>query len=203
VRTLVEGVGGGHGAHDVDDLGVFAPFRQHLGGLHKQPEVAFAEGLPWPFGPVLEPVLGQQVTAVQLGRRPIVHRVSGPPGPPAGRVEGLRVQPRHRALRQQHDVVAEAEQAAGSPAHHAAGDVQRLVQVVGGRCPITVGPQHGHQRLAVHAMPTGQGQQLDQRLGLAQPPGVGGHRAVSHGDLEPTEKTDPYACVLSHATSPR
>jgi hypothetical protein len=83
------------------------------------------------------------------------------------------------------------------------------VQVVGRRRGVTLGPQHGHQGLAVHAMPASQRQQLDQRLGLAQPPGVGSHRVIPHGDLEPTEEPDAHACVVNHglalppAASPR
>jgi hypothetical protein len=63
-----------------------------------KPEMAFAEGLTWPLGPFLEPVLGQQVASVQRGDRPVTRRVPGPPRPQAGGVEGVRVEPRHGAL---------------------------------------------------------------------------------------------------------
>ena len=72
--------------------------------------MAFAQGLAWPFGPVLEPVLGQQVAAVQLGRRPVVLRIPGLVGSPARGFEGVGVQPRHGAVRQQHHVVAQRAQ---------------------------------------------------------------------------------------------
>ena len=203
VRALVEGVGGGHGADDVDHLGVLAPRRTAprrtppaaRDGVRATPRVA-----PRPSPRTGPRAAGRRGTA----RPPPDSRcgIPGLPGPPAGGVEGVGVEPRHGALRQQHDVVAQTAQGAGRPAQHPAGHVQRLVQVVGGRRGVTLGPQHGHQRLAVHPMPAGQGQQLDQRLGLAQPPGVGGHQAISHGDLEPTEKTDPHACVVSHCPAP-
>ena len=51
-----------------------------------------------PSAPVLEPVLGQQVAAVQLGRHPVVAGIPGLVGSPACGVEGLGVQPRHRRL---------------------------------------------------------------------------------------------------------
>jgi hypothetical protein len=98
VRALIERVGGGHGADDVDHLHVLAQAGQHLGVLHQQPEMAFAEGLTWPLGPFLEPVFWQQVASVQRGDRPVTRRVPGPPGPQAGGVEGVRVEPRHGAL---------------------------------------------------------------------------------------------------------
>jgi hypothetical protein len=199
VRAFVEGVGGGHGARDVDRLGVLGPIGQHLGVLHEKSEMAFAQGLAWSVAPVFEPVLGQQVTAVQLCRRPVVLWVPGLVGSPACGFEGIGVQPRHRAIRQQHDVVAEAAQGFGGPGEGPAGDVQRLVQVVRGRCPIAVGPQNSHQGFTVQPMAAGQREQLHQRLGLPQAPGVGGHRAIIHGDLEPTEKADPHACVVSHS----
>jgi hypothetical protein len=195
----VEGVGGGHGARDVRRLGVLAPVRQHLGVLGEQAEVAFAQGLAGRFGPVLEPVLGQQVAAVQLGRRAVVTRVPGLVGPPAGRLERVGVQPRPRALRQQHHAVAQAAQPLlGRPGEGPPGHVQRLVEVVGGRRLVAVGPQGRHQGVAVQPVPAGQRQQLHQRLGLAQAPGAGGHRAIGHGDLEPPQEADPNACVVSH-----
>ena len=179
-------------------LGVLALVRQHVGVLHEQAEMAFAQGLAWPFGPVLEPVLGQQVAAIQLSRRPIVLRIPGLVGSPARGFERIGVQPRHRAFRQQHHVVAQAAQGSGRPGECPAGDVQRLMQVVGGRCRIAVRPQHSHQGFAVQPMAAGKSQQLHQRLGLTQAPGVGGHRTISHGDLESTEEPDPHACVVSH-----
>jgi hypothetical protein len=79
----MKGVSSGHGAGDVDHLGVLAQIRQHLGVFHEQAEMAFVQGLAWTLGPFLEPVLGQQVTAIQLGRRPVVLRVPGLVGSPA------------------------------------------------------------------------------------------------------------------------
>jgi hypothetical protein len=193
----MEGIGGDDRPHDIDHLAMLAPFGQHRGVVHEQAEVAFAERLPRPLGPVLEPVLGQDVTPVQLGRRPVVLRGPGLPGPLAGGVEGLGVHPWRRALREQDDVVAQAEQA-GPSAQRAPCAVQRLVQVVGGRRRIAVGPQDGHHGLAVQPLAAGKGQQLDQRLGLAEPPGGGRHRPISHGDLEPTQEPDPHACVVCH-----
>lgn len=76
------------------------------------------------------------------------------------------------------------------------------MQVVGGRCPIAVWPQHSHHGFPVQPMAVGERQQLHQRLGLTQAPGVGGHRATGHGDLESTEELDPHACVLSHLGVP-
>jgi hypothetical protein len=193
----MKGVSGGHGAGDVDHLGMLAQIRQHLGVFHEHAETAFVQGLAWALGPFLEPVLGQQVTAIQLGRRPKVLRVPGLVGSPARGFERIGVQPRHCAFRQQHHVVAQA-QGSGRPGECPAGDVQRLMQVVGGRCPIAVRPQHSHQGFAVQPMAAGKSQQLHQRLGLTQAPGVGGHRTTSHGDLESTEEPDPHACVVSH-----
>jgi hypothetical protein len=119
VRALVDGVRGDHRACDLDHLGVLAPAGQHLGVLHQQAQVALAQALAWPLGPVLEPVLGQQVAAVQRRGRAVVLRVAGLPCPQAGGLEGVGVEPRGGAVGQQHDVVAEGEQAAGGAAERA------------------------------------------------------------------------------------
>jgi hypothetical protein len=121
--ALMKGVSGGRGAGDVDHLGVLPPIRQHLGVFHEQAEMAFSQGLAWALGPFLEPVLGQQVTAVQLGRRPVVLRVPGLPGPPAGGIEGLGVEPRHGALRQQHHVVTKTAHGVGGAGEYPPGDI--------------------------------------------------------------------------------
>ena len=81
---------------------------------------------------------------------------------------------------------------------HAAGHVQRLVQVVDPGRRIAIGPQQGHQRFAVHPMPMGEDQELDQCPGLTQAPGVGRYQAAAHGGLEPTQETDAHARVVSH-----
>jgi hypothetical protein len=92
---------------------------------------------------------------------------------PAGGLERLDVEPGHRAVGQQHDVLAQGEKNAGSGGEHAAGHVQRLVQVVDPGRRIAIGPEQGHQRFAVRPMPVGEDQEFDQRLGLTQAPGAG------------------------------
>ena len=143
-------------------------------------------------------ILGQQVAAVQLAGRPVVAGSTRLARTPAGGLERLHVEPGHRAVGQQHDLLAKGEKNAGSGGEHAAGHVQRLVQVVDPGRRIAIGPQQGHQRFAVHPVPVGQDQQLDQCPGLTQAPGAGRHQAAAHSGLEPTEKTDTHTRVVSH-----
>ena len=198
VRALMEGVGRRHRAGDLGDLGVLAPLRQHLGVLDQQTQAAFTQRIPGGLGPGLELILGQQVATVQLVGRPVVAGRTRLARTPAGGPERLHVEPGHHAVGQQHDVIAQGEKNAGSGGEHAAGHVQRLVQVVDPGRRIAIGPEQGHQRFAVHPMPVSEDQELDQCPGLTQAPGVGRHQAAAHGRLEPTEETDAHARVASH-----
>jgi hypothetical protein len=131
-------------------------------------------------GPGLEPVLGQQVTAVQLDRRPEVAGLGG-------QLEGVDVDPEVGRLQAQH-LVAQGQVLGGQ---RPAGEVDGLAEVGGGRLGGQVGPEHVHQLLAVQPLPAGQGQELDQRLGLVPAPGLLGHRRPVDRGPEASEEPDP------------
>jgi len=69
--------------------------------------------------------------------------------------------------------------------------VQHLLDVVRGRHRIEVWPQGGRDLIAVQAVARGQGQQLDQRLGLAQAPGGLFNRPATGGDPAAPEEFYP------------
>jgi len=66
----------------------------------------------------------------------------------------------------------------------AAGGKERLIQVVRGCVGVAVGPQHLGEALAVDTAVGCQREDLDQRLGLAQPPRAIGDDVVADGDRE-------------------
>jgi hypothetical protein len=72
-----------------------------------------------------------------------------------------------------------------------AGEVDGLAEVGGGRLGGQVGPEHVHQLLPVQSLPVGQGQELDQRLGLVPAPGTLGHRRPVDRGPEASEEPDP------------
>ena len=83
------------------------------------------------------------------------------------------------------DAVAEAQ---GLGSDRAAGGVQRLMEVVGGGFGVAVGPQQVGQALAMQAALGGEGQELDQRLGLAQAPRALLDEAIRGGDRESAQQ---------------
>jgi hypothetical protein len=72
----------------------------------------------------------------------------------------------------------------------AAGGIERLVEVVRGRVGGAVGPQQLGEALAVHATVGRQREDLDQRLGLAQPPRTIGDDLIADGDRETAQQAD-------------
>ena len=179
-RLLAQRVGGGQplegGRGPVQVAG-----RLQLARVVEQPPGEAGVELVAPLpGPGLEPVLGQQVAAVQLDRRPEVAGLGGP-------LEGVDVDPEVGRLQAQH-LVAQGQVLGGQ---RLAGEVDGLAEVGGGRLGGQVGPEHVHQLLAVQPLPAGQGQQLDQRLGLVPAPGPLGHRRPVDRGPEASEEPDP------------
>ena len=71
-------------------------------------------------------------------------------------------------------------------------DVDRLVQVVGRRAGVAVGPQRLHRLLAVDAVAGREGEQLHELAGLAQAPPVVGHRRTVDRRGEAPEQVDGH-----------
>ena len=137
--------------------------------------------------PRLEGILGEHVSgpAPERGgqRRPVPRRV----GLLYGSLELLEVGDHVTIRSEHHEIVTHRQR--GSPVHAdcrqgPAGRVHGLVQVVPCGVGVEVRPELVGELVPVQPMRRLQRQQLDQRPGLAQPPGAVGDRSVTLGDLE-------------------
>ena len=88
---------------------------------------------------------------------------------------------------------AQAAPAAGAAVELATCDVQHLVQVVGRGLRCAVWPEHGDDLLAVESVARRQGEQLHQRLGLAQPPGALRHELIVDRNGEGAEQMNSHS----------
>ena len=152
-----------------------------------------AQRLPPAGRPRLVAVLGQQLAAVERGRRAEVRDRARLPGAGHRGVEGVDVDV-HPAARAQHEhVVAQGQDGRAVGAgrlERPAGDVQGLVEVVRRRVAAAVGPQQLRGPLAVDPAVGRQREQLDQALGLPQAPGALGHGGPADANREGTEQAD-------------
>jgi hypothetical protein len=160
-----------------------------LGELEAQRGVQLGERSPPSVGPRLVAVLGQQLAAVRAERPLIRGRVAI--GSRAGRssLEGIDVNPspeNDRAV--QHRQCGRAVSAGA--VERAASGIEGLVQVVRGRVGGAVAPQQLGEALAVHAAVGRQRKDLDQRLGLAQPPRTIRDDVVADGDRETAQQAN-------------
>nr|BFE70399.1 hypothetical protein GCM10020092_037000 [Actinoplanes digitatis] len=163
--------------------------------LDEQLTEEFPEFLAPRCRPVLEPVLGQQVTGVRGDRGAQAGQAAVGAGGRGEPLEVPHVDVDEAARAQHHHVVVQLHQPGvrSVAGEHAPGDVQRLVQIVRGRRDRPVRPQHVQQHVAVHPLVRREREQLDQRPGLAQAPlaGLDGRSVAVH--LELTEQPDLHA----------
>ena len=150
---------------------------------------------PARVGPRLVAILGQQLAGVEVERGLVGGGLAGGARAGGGGLEGVDVD----LGLEGDDAVAEAQ---GVGADRAPRGVQRLVEVVGRRLGVAIGPQQVGQALAVQPALGGEGQELDQRLGLAQAPRALFDDAVLGGDREPAQQTHArYGVVHPRAPS--
>ena len=187
VHRLMQRVGSddrrqqGHGSERV-------PFDQGvLDQLHDQCRAPLTDAVGMSLRPRLEGILGEQVPGPALERRgqrrPVLRRT----GLVYGSLELLEVGD-HVTIRSEHHKIGTHRQC-GSPLHAdcrqgPASRMHGLVQVVSCGVSVEVRPELVGELVPVQPMRRFQRQQLDQRLRLAQPPGAGGDRPVTLGDLE-------------------
>ena len=152
-----------------------------LGELEAQLGVQLGQRSAPRIRPRLVTVLGQQSAAVKTERALI--RVRGTIGSRArcSSLESVNVD-----LSGEDDGAVfqrERGRAVGARGiERAAGDIERLVQVVRGCVGVALGPKQLSEALAVHAAVGRQREDLDQRFGLAQPPRAIGDVIVADGD---------------------
>ena len=157
-----------------------------------------AHRLPPAGGPPFVAVLREQLAAVARERRAIVRQLAGLAGVRERRIEHVDVDLHPPARIQRQHVVAQRQDDRGLGAgrlERPAGDIQRLVEVVGRRLGRTLGPEQLGRPLAVHAPVGRQREQLHQALGLAQPPGALGHDLLADADGEGAEQLYPHSRV--------
>jgi hypothetical protein len=169
--------------------------RRELGQLDAQGAVELEQRGPARVGPGLVAVLGQQLAGVQVERGLVVGGLPGGARVDGGGLEGVDVD----LGLEGDDAVAEAQ---GVGPDRPAGRVQGLVEVVGRGLGVAIGPQQVGQALAVHAPLGREGQELDQRLGLAQAPRALCDDAIPGGDREPAQQTHAR-CGFVHPGAPR
>ena len=173
-----------------------------LGELEAQRGVQLGERGAPSVGPRLVAVLGQQLAAVNVERPLIGGRVAIGSRARRGSLEGIDIDlslENNGAIDEHH--CGRAVGARGI--ERAAGGIERLVQVVRGRVGVAVGPQQLGEPLAVHAAVGRQREDLDQRLGLAQPPRAIGDDVVADGDRETAQQADArLGCVARGSPLP-
>jgi hypothetical protein len=180
VRGLRERVGDQR-ALQVDDGGRRVAVQ--LGELEAQRRVQLDERRAPRVRPRLVAVLGQQRTAVEPEGALIGGRVAFGTRPRRSRLERVDVD----LGAEDDDTVDQRNRGRAVGARGvegAARDVERLVQVVRGCLGIALGPQQLGEALTVHAAIGRQREDLDQRLGLAQPPRAISDGTVADGDRE-------------------
>ncbi len=165
-----------------------------LGQLDAQGAVELEQGCATGVGPGLVAVLGQQLAGMQVEGGLVVGGLAGGARVDGGGLEGVDVD----LGLEGDDAVGEAQ---GLGSDRPAGRVQGLVEVVGRGFGVAIGPQQIGQALAVHAALGRQGQELDQRLGLAQAPRAFFDDAVLGGDREPAQQTHAR-CGVVHPGAP-
>ena len=153
-----------------------------LGELDAQRAVQLEQRGPARVGPRLVAVLGQQLAGVEVERALVGGGVARLARAGGGGLEGVDVD----LGLEGDDAVAQAQ---GIGADRAPRCVQRLVEVVGRRVAVAVGPQQLGEALAVQPALGREGQELDQRLGLAQAPRALLDHAVLRGDREAAQQT--------------
>jgi hypothetical protein len=149
--------------------------------LQQQPAEARPELLTVLLGPGLEPILGQQLPAVQVDRRGQVPGLRR-------RLECLDVHP--QPLRAKLEHLLAQPQVLGR--QRLAGEVDGLAQVGRGRVRRQLGPEQVHELLAVQAVRRGQRKQLHDRLRLVPAPGLVRDRPRVEPDAKAAQQPDPH-----------
>ncbi len=169
-------------------------------GLGQQAEVEAPQPLAPRRGPVLVPVLRQEVTAIEGNRLLIGTRILCAASGSGGDLEGGGVDPQlavgperqHLALPPQR-----LSRRRNGRREGAAGDVEHVPQVVAGGGGVEVRPEQVEQLVAVEGVVGGQRQQLHQRARLAQSPGPVVDRPCPDLDAKAAEELDAERQLLS------
>ncbi len=121
------------------------------------------------------------------------------------RIEGFGVNPQGGIGAQTEVIVLELQAAAArfvNRSQRAAGGMDDLVETVSCGRRHLAGPQRFHQLLAMQPVPPGQGQQLDQRAGLALSPRLIRDRPRRARDAEAAQQIDAPGGCFVHGSPP-
>lgn len=203
VRFLVQRIDDDDLVERLDGRPRVAVLYQPAGELEQQSEMRLAQRLAPAGCPRFVAVFGEQLAAVEGDGRVVVRELAGLAGARDRRFEGVDVD-LHRAPRVEHQhVVAQRQHVRSLRAvrrQRAPGDVERLVEVVGGRLGRPVGPQQLGSPLSMDATLRRQREQLDQALGLTQAPRALGHVLLAHANREGAEQ--PNLHDRAHCVAP-
>lgn len=130
------------------------------------------EFLTRPDGPVLEPVLRQQIARIRGDRGAKVRQLTAGPAQCRQPFERPYVDLDEPVREQYDEVITQLQQSVARlvTRKHPPRDVQGLVEIVDRRRRRPVRPQHLEQHVAMQPLITRQREQLDQRPRLPQPP---------------------------------
>ncbi len=174
--------------------------RLELGQLDSEREPKLAQGGASRCGPLLVAVLGQQLAFVGVERRSVGVGVASLPGARRGLLEGEDVDPHRIAGAESDHVVVQLQTAPAlepGRVERPPSRIDRLMQVVAGGGRVAARPQDLGGLVSVQPPLRREGEELDQGLRLAQPPGVVGDDIAVPADRERPEEADAQR-LLAH-----
>ncbi len=167
--------------------------RLEPGQLDSQGEAKLVDSVSAGGSPLLVAVLGQQLALVRVERRPVGGRIAPSARPGPGLLESLDIDPDRRLGAELDQVVVQLDAGRAVKADRVEGAPRRkdrLVQVVAGRGLVAIRPEQLCGLPRVHPPFGREREQLDQGLGLAQPPSVVGNHLATQSDRERPKKAD-------------
>jgi hypothetical protein len=159
------------------------------GQLEEQCRALPPEFLSPTFRPILVAIARQEVSGVKVQRRPVCRNVSGAAGLLCSLPEGFGIHPKP-TIRVKGEALSVGGQVAvgdGLSLERATGDVEGLVEVVGGGPGSEVRPEEVHDLLAVKVVIRCESEQLDEARSLPEPPLVLPDSPRTYRDLEAAE----------------
>ncbi len=191
---LVERVDGERALQRIERLDLVPRLGGRIREVDEELAEAHPEFLPRPDGPVLEPILGQQISGVRSDCGAQIGKVTAGPADGGQPFEGPYVDLDKAVREQHHEVVPQLEQPVAGliPCQHPPRNVQRLMQIVHRRHRGPVRPQRLEQHIPMQPLLGRQRQQLHHRPRLPQTPHPRIDGQAPTIDPKPPEHPNPH-----------
>ena len=147
------------------------------------------DAAPWPVGPVLVQVVGQEVTRARLKREPELSVILRAERIDGGDFEQLDVDDDGPVGEQRDGFVAQHDR--GVVTGGLAGEVRSLVELGHSCVEGVIGPKGVDDLFAVQPSSGVQREQFDERGSVPPSPRVTGDRLSAAANLEPPQQCDP------------